>query len=316
MIEAIDPTILILVSTTLGGMLRVATPILLTALGDNFTQSSGTLNLATEGMMLTSAFISYVVALSSGSLAVGLLAGAIVGVVMGLLFAFITVTLGSDQIVTGIAFTITSIGFTSYALRIIYGAGIPPRLPSRDFVALPYLSSIPFFGETVFTQALLVWITLVLVPVCYFVGKTKFGLRIRAVGEDPSAADINGIDVYKYRYVALIMGGALAGLAGGYLSLYQLSLFIDNMTQGRGWIAVAIVMFGRWNPVWIFVGSLIYGGAEALSGVIQAFGLLRGVPPEFLLTFPYMFTIFALVVVARRASFPSALGRPYRREGR
>ena len=317
MSELIDPLIAAFLVSTIGGMLRTATPILFTALGENFSESSGILNLGTEGMMLIAAFFSYIIALSTGSILIGLMAGIAIGIFLGLLTAFITVTLRADQIVTGIAITLISIGITSYLFRIIYGTGLPPRLPPREAFGIPLLSSLPLVGKSIFTQPILVWIAIALVPLCYYIlFRTAFGLRIRAVGEDPMSADVSGVNVFAYRYVALIIGGALAGLGGSYLSLYHLTTFIDHMTQGRGWIAIAIVMFGRWNPLWIFVGALIYGGAEALAGGVQALGALRGVPSEFLLTLPYILTIIALIIVARRASFPGALGKSYQRESR
>lgn len=317
MAGAVDPLIAAFLVSTIGSMLRTSAPILFTALGENFSESSGVLNLGTEGMMLLAAFLSYIVALSTGSVPSGLMAGIAIGMFLGILMAFITVTLKADQIVTGIAITFLAIGITSYLIRMIYGTGLPPRLPPREAFGIPFLSSIPMVGRSIFTQPILVWVAIALVPLCHYVlYRTAFGLRIRAVGEDPMSADVSGVNVFAYRYVALIIGGALAGLGGSFLSLYQLSTFIDNMTQGRGWIAIAIVMFGRWNSSWVLVGALIYGGAEALAGSVQALGALRGVPSEFLLALPYVLTIIALVVIARKAAFPGALGRPYRRESR
>jgi len=300
--------------STIAGALRSMTPILLTAIGENFAESSGILNLGTEGIMLIAAFTGFITTLATNSIIFGLLMAMLVGTMLGLIIAFITVTLQADQIVTGIALTMFSLGITSYMVRIIYGTGLPPRVPSMELTTIPLLASIPV-GPTIFTQPFLVWVSLILIPVTYYIlFKTSFGLKLRAVGEDPRSAYKMGVNVYLYRYVALIIGGVLAGLGGAYLSLFHISTFVDNITQGRGWIAIAIVMFGRWNPLWILVGGLIYGGAESLSGSIQALGVLRGVPTEFMLTLPYILTIAALGILSKRATFPAALGKPYKKE--
>ncbi|MEM4219607.1 MAG: ABC transporter permease [Candidatus Caldarchaeum sp.] len=317
MVANVDALFLGALTITIGSMLRIATPILFTALGENFSQSSGIINLGSEGIMLFAAFSSFITAINTGSIVIGLIVGILVGTILSALFCFITVTLNADQIVTGIALTMISIGATSYMIRAFYGTALLPRLPAKELIALPLLSEIPLIGETLFVQPALVWIGIILVPICHFVlYRSSFGLKLRALSQDPRAAELAGVKVHSYRYVALLVGGIFAGVGGSYLSLYHVSTFIDNITLGRGWIAVAIVMFGQWRPLWILIGALIYAGAEALSGTIQALGLLRGVPPDFLLAFPYIVVIIALVLFARRASFPPALGKPYRRESR
>lgn len=311
----IDPITIGFITIFLASTLRIATPIILAALGETYVQSSGTLNLGVEGVMLLAAFTGFTSALLSGSILVGVLVGVVTGIVAGAILAFLMVTLRADQIVTGIAFTIAAIGLTSFYYRVIFGAGMPPRLPTREVLEIPYLSQIPILGPVLFSQHAMVYVALVLIPVFHYVlYKTRLGLKVRSLSENPMAADAAGVNVFLHRYLALIVGGAMAGLGGSYLSLYQISFFRDNMTAGRGWVAIAVVMFARWKPSLVPLGAFLYGGAEALSAGVQALGYLRALPVQFILMFPYIFVIAALVILVRQARFPPAFARPYRRE--
>jgi ABC-type uncharacterized transport system permease subunit len=298
-------------------MLRVATPILLAALGECYVQNAGILNLGIEGIMLFSAFTGFLAAVATNSSLIGLLAGLGTGLLLGFLLAVLYVTLKSDQIVVGIAFSLSAIGFTSLYFRLLYGTTLP-KLPVKEWVInIPELAAIPIIGRMFFNQPFLVYVSIALVPFFYYVlYKTRFGLKIRTLGENPMVADTAGVNVFLYRYIVMLIGGLLAGLGGAYLSLYQVSLFQDNLIQGRGYVAIAIVMFARWNPLKILGGALLYGVAEAFAGAIQALGYLRTVPAEIILMLPYIITILGLVVLARRARFPPAFARPYRREMR
>jgi simple sugar transport system permease protein len=296
-------------------MLRVATPILLAALGECYVENAGILNLGIEGIMLFSAFTSFLGAVAANSSLIGLLVGLGTGLLLGLILAVLYVTLKSDQIVVGIAFSLSAIGFTSLFFRLLYGTTLP-KLPVKEWVVnIPELAAIPIIGRAFFNQPFLVYVSIALVPLFYYIlYRTRFGLKVRTLGENPMVADTAGVNVFLYRYIVMLIGGLLAGLGGAYLSLYQVSLFQDNLIQGRGYVAIAIVMFARWNPLKILGGALLYGGAEAFAGAIQALGYLRTIPAEIVLMLPYIITILGLVALARRARFPPAFARPYRRE--
>lgn len=314
MSELVDPAIVLFFTFLFGSMLRSATPILLAALGETYVESGGVLNLGLEGIMLTAAFTGFVGASMTSSLVLGVLIGILTGMLSGLVIALLVVTLQADQIVVGIGFSIGAIGLTSLAFRVLYGTSRLPTLPPKDTINIAPLSSIPIIGG-VFNQPAMVYIGILLIPILYYVlFRTSLGLKIRTLGENPMVADTAGVNVFLYRYALLLFGGAMAGLAGSYLSLYQVSVFQDNMTQGRGFVAIAITMFARWNPASVFLGALLYGGAESLAGGIQALGYLRTVPAEIVLMLPYIFTILGLVALARRARFPPALAKPYKRE--
>lgn len=314
MSQLLDPIIIMFLTFFFGSMLRSATPILLTALGETYGESAGVLNLGAEGVMLIAAFTAFVAGASTNSLVVGVLAGVGTGMALGVAIAFLVVTLRSDQIVIGVGLDIAALGLTSLGLRVIYGTGQLPMLPAREIIDVAPLSSIPIVGA-LFNQPAMVYLAILLVPVFYYVlYRTQFGLKLRTLGENPMVADTAGVNVFFMRYIVLLIVGAMAGLAGTYLSLYQVSFFRDNMTQGRGFIAIAVTMFARWNPVNVFLASLLYGGAESLAGGVQALGFLRTIPTEVVLMLPYIFTIVGLVALARRARLPPALAKPYRRE--
>ncbi len=313
----IDPLLTMFITFIFASMLRVATPILLAALGECYVENAGILNLGIEGVMLFSAFTSFLGAVATNSSLMGLAVGLATGLLLGLILAALYVTLKSDQIVVGIAFSLSAIGFTSLYFRLLYGTTLP-KLPVKEWVVtVPQLADIPIIGRVFFNQPFVVYVSVALVPIFYYIlYRTRFGLKIRTLGENPMVADTAGVNVFLYRYIVMLIGGMLAGVGGAYLSLYQVSLFQDNMIQGRGFVAVAIVMFARWNPLKILAGALLYGGAEAFAGAIQALGYLRTVPAEIILMLPYIVTIIGLVVLARRARFPPAFARPYRREMR
>jgi simple sugar transport system permease protein len=313
--ELLDPVIIMFVAFFLGSMLRSATPVLFTALGETYGESAGVLNIGAEGMMLTAAFTAFVAAAAANSLLVGVLVGVGTGIAFGLIFAVLVVTLRADQIVIGVGFDIAAVGLTSLGLRVIYGTAQLPVLPSREVIDIAPLSSIPIIGKAFFSQDAMVYLAIVLVPVFYYVlYRTRFGLKLRTLGENPMVADTAGVNVFFMRYIVLMLVGAMAGLAGTYLSIYQVGFFRDDMTQGRGFIAIAVTMFARWNPVGVFLASLLYGGAESMAGGLQALGFLRTIPTEVVLMLPYIVTIVGLVALARRARLPPALAKPYRRE--
>jgi len=296
----------------LGATLRIATPILLAALGEAIVEKAGILNLGIEGTMLLAAFAGFVAAQASGSLFVGLAAAILMAVLLSLLMALLTVTLGLNQHVSGLGITLLAGGLALYLFRIIYGGVTTPPALEHSFAKLSIFTGTML--EPVFSQYGLSYFALLLVPVIAFlINKTSFGLRLRAVGENPEAADMAGLNVYKIRYQALILGGALMGLAGAYLSLAQLGAFTHGLVNGRGWIAIAIVIFGNWQASKVLSGALLFGFLEALQLRLQAEGI--ALPYEALLALPYLITILVLALAGRNASYPKALLKPYKREG-
>jgi len=298
----------------IGATLRVSTPILLAAIGETYTEPAGILNLGIEGTMFFGAFIGFFVADKSGSLWFGLLIAILSGIVFGLLMALMTVTLGVNQHVAGLGITMLCTGLSLFAFRLNYGGrSTPPSIDSFNQIA-PF-KNIPWLN-TITEQYLLTYITfLVIVPLAWwFLYRTSYGLKIRSVGENPEAADAAGVNVYAVRYVACAIGGALMAAGGAFLSLAQLGAFTHGIISGRGWVAIAIVIFGNWNPVRAMWGALIFGGTQALQLRLQTMGLQLPIPYETFLALPYIVTIIALVLAGRNASYPAALLKPYRRE--
>ena len=291
--------------------LRVATPILLAALGEMLAERAGVLNLGIEGTMLLAAFVGFVAAHQSGSLWVGLAAAIATGALMGTLMALLSVTLGLNQHVSGLGITLLGGGLALY-FCLLYGGASPPPSLGQSFGQLSVLPGTTL--APLLSQYGLTYFALLLVPVLAFVlRRTAFGLRLHASGENPEAVDIAGVNVYRVRYQALVLGGALMGLAGAFLTLAQLGAFTHGVVNGRGWVAIAIVIFGNWRPVRILLGALLFGFVQALQLRLQAEGV--ALPYEILLALPYLVTILVLALAGRNANYPAALLKPYRREG-
>lgn len=292
---------------------RLATPLVYTALGEIFAERSGVLNLGVEGIMLFGGFAGFSAAVLTGNLWVGVVAGIVVGALMGLLFALMTVTLQADQIVTGLAFLILSSGAAIFFYRIVFGSyKVFPQIEPFRKLTLPLLSGLPVVGPVLFDQNILTILMLLLVPVCALVlAVTRFGLRVNAVGEHPAAADTVGVNVPLVRYVCVAIGGALAGLGGAYFPLAELGFYSNSMIGGRGFIALALVVFGRWNPLLAFAGGLLFGVINAVQIRIQFLG--SSIPAQFLIMMPYLLTILVMLV-GRARQAPSALTVPYKRE--
>ncbi|MFW6063572.1 MAG: ABC transporter permease [Chloroflexota bacterium] len=297
----------------LAASMRLAAPILFAALGELFTERAGILNLGLEGNMLVGALVGFVAAYASGNLWVGVLAAALSGVLMGLLMAFMSVTAKVNQVVAGLGITILGGGLSTLLFRIFFGLrASPPTINTFPVLPIPLLSEIPVLGRVFFQHNIMVYLALVLVVVAWILlYRTRFGLALRAVGERPDAVDTRGLDVSRLRYLSLIIGGALSAVGGAFLPLANLGLFWTQMTAGRGFIAIAVVVFARWDPVGAFVGSLVFGGAHALQLSLQT--LEAPIPSELLLMLPYIVTIVVLVMVSRRAEFPEAFAVPYTR---
>jgi simple sugar transport system permease protein len=298
----------------IGATLRVSTPILLAAIGETYTERAGILNLGIEGTMFFGAFIGFFVADQTGSLMLGLLIAIFSGVLFGLLMGLLTVTLGVNQHVSGLGITMLCTGLSLFAFRLNYGGrSTPPSIASfgqwAPFQNIPWLN-------TITQQYWLTYVTfLIIVPLAWWLlYRTSFGLNIRSVGENPEAADAAGVNVYVMRYAACAIGGGLMAAGGAFLSLAQLGAFTHGIIAGRGWVAIAIVIFGNWNPVRAMYGALIFGGTTALQLRLQTMGLQLPIPYESFLALPYIVTIIALIIAGRNASYPAALLKPYHRE--
>lgn len=293
--------------------IRVAAPLLLASLGELVSEKAGVLNIGLDGMMLTGSLAGFLGAYYFGNSWVGMIIGMLAGGLISLIHSYLSITLNTDQVVNGIALNVFSWGLTSLVFRVIFGiSAIPPKIQPLGTLEIPLLSELPFLGEVLFKQSPLVYLALLLVIACWLVlFRTDFGLSLRAVGENPAAADTAGINVKRIRYLAVTTAGLLAGLGGAFLSVAQLGAFSDNMTAGRGFIALAVVIFGRWTPHGALLASLLFGFAYALQLSLQALGF--DVPYQFLLMLPYVLTMLALAGVAGRRGAPLALGVPYRK---
>lgn len=292
--------------------IRLATPFLLASTGEMFSQRSGVLNLGVEGIMLVGAFCSFFVSVKTHNPWLGIFVTLFVGFIMGLLMAFLCVTLKADQEISGIGIYILGTGLSSLFFRLTLGS-ITNTEGFRN-LPIPFLSSIPYAGEIFFSQNWMVYFALLSVPLSYIIlYKTTFGMKIRAVGENPHAADSLGVSVDKTRYICVITGGVMAALAGAFLAIGQpQGTFVDNISGGRGFIAVALVYFGRWHPAGILAGSFLFSMIDALQLRLQI--LNTGIPYEYAVMAPYVVTILVLVFFAGRARGPSALTKPFERD--
>ncbi|HCL90064.1 MAG TPA: ABC transporter permease [Candidatus Atribacteria bacterium] len=294
--------------------LRTATPILFAALGELYMERSGIINIGLEGFMLIGALTGSISSYFFNSALLGVIMAALVSGVLGLIYAFFVVTIKANQVATGIAINIFSLGLTTTIYRAFMGVNTShPNIASFKNISIPLLSKIPIFGQSIFNQTALVYLALMLVPFTYyFLYKTSIGLKIRAAGEYPQATDTAGVNVFQIRYGAIIGGSMLVGVGGAYLSLGLLNMFTENMVAGRGFIALAAVIFGKWNPWGVLGAALFFGFGDALAIRLQVMG--SSIPYQFLLMLPYIFTVAVLAGVVGKAFSPTALGIPYNKE--
>jgi general nucleoside transport system permease protein len=304
--------ILTSLGTLLASTIRNATPLIFAALGGMFSERSGVVNIGLEGLMLISAFAGVVGAFISGSALVGLGFGLAAGLLFALIHALMCITFEADQIISGTAINLLALGGTGFLMVLIFGSGgTSPRVSGFKEVAIPLLSDIPLIGPALFNQSLLVYLMYALIPITWFVVfRTPFGLRLRATGEVPEAVDTAGVSVARMRYYGVALSGLLAALGGVYLSMGILSAFTENMTVGRGFIALAALIFGRWNPIGAAGAALLFGFGLAVSFQVPQ----EAVPIEFIQMLPSVLTIVALAGFGGRAIAPAAIGRPYRKE--
>jgi len=290
--------------------IRLATPYLYAAIGETFGQRSGVLNLGVDGQMLIGAFAAFYVAFTTGNLWLGLLAAMGVGALMGLAMAYVTVTLHAQQGISGIGFYLFGLGMSDLLFKMLLGT--VETVKGFPKVHVPLISEIPILGEIFFQQNLLVYGAFLLVPIAWFVlNKTTLGLKIRAVGENPEAADSLGVSVARIRYFTIILGGTLSGLAGASMSIALLNVFQQNMTSGLGFIAVALVYFGAWRVWGVLAGALLFSMVNSLQLWMQVLNI--PIPSDIAVMLPYILTIVVLVATVSRVRSPSALTRPFER---
>lgn len=289
--------------------LRMATPLVFGALGGIFSERVGVINIALEGMMLTGAFTGVLGSFYTGNAWFGVLAAVIVGGLLGLLHALLTVKFVGNQVVSGTGVNILATGITAYLSQVIWGSrGASQSVNGLGTISIPLLRDIPILGEILGSTTPLVYIMLILVVLSYIVlFKTPIGLRMRAVGEYPAAADTAGINVYRTKYLFLIISGMLAALGGTFLSLGQLNFFVSSMTGGRGFIALAAMILGGWMPFGALGAGLLFGFADALQMRLQGAGLLA---PQIIQAIPYIVTVIVLAGFVRKRTPPSDY-KPY-----
>jgi general nucleoside transport system permease protein len=300
-------------SALIAAMLRFATPLIFGALGGIVSERSGVVNIGIEGMMLTGAFFAIFGADLSGSWLIGLLCGMAAGGLLALVHAVFSISLRADQIVSGVALNLLAAGITGYMFIDHYGAeGTPDDIPRAPDVTLPLIRDVGFVGDAIGRANLLTWLALILVvALTVFLFRTPRGLRLRAVGESPRSAETVGVSVMRTRYVAVVASGVLAAMGGAYLSIAFLGSFNQNMTAGRGYIALAAVIFGNWNPRGALAGALLFGFSSALAQRLPAFSESTATLFQAL---PYILTLIAVAGVVRRSRPPAAVGQPYVKE--
>jgi simple sugar transport system permease protein len=293
----------------LGSTLRQSTPLILGALCGILSERSGIVNIGIEGQMLMSAFTGFLVNAWTGSLVLSVLAAMATGALLGLLLAFISVTLKLDQVIGGTVINILSLGLTGY----FYQTGITTEGKLAP-IPLGPLADIPLIGPVLFNNPPITYLAIVLVFLLQFLlFKTVWGLRTRAVGEHPRAADTVGINVFTTRYLNVILGGAIAGLAGAFLTLEAVGSFERNMTNGRGFVALAVMIFGNWSPIGAWAAALLFGFANAMQTQLQFMGTLN-IPHQFIGMLPYLLTIIVLAGFGGKSHAPAAEGEPYEKE--
>jgi len=299
------------IAAVLAATLRAGTPLVFAAIGELVVERAGVLNLGVEGMMLVGAVAGFSVAVAAGDPTLGVVAGAVAGAAMAAAFGLLTLTLRANQVATGLALTIFGVGLSAFAGLAYIGTPIKGIAP----LAIPGLSDLPVLGTLLFGHDALVYLSVALAAAtAWFINRTRAGLVLRAVGESHDVAHAMGYPVIAIRYAAVLFGGAMGGLAGAYLSLVYTPTWVENMTAGRGWIALALVVFATWRPGRVLAGAWLFGGVTVVGLHAQATGLT--VSPHLLATLPYLATVVVLVLLSRKAlrarlDAPAALGRTF-----
>jgi len=290
-------------------VIRTATPLAFAALGETIVERSGVINIGLEGSIICGSFSAVIVATNHGSW-VALIAAGVAGTLISFFFALFVTWLRSDQIISGTAITLFSLGLTGTLYRLIFGpSGSALTIQTMSAVPVPILSSLPLFGRALFAQPPITYVLYALIPaLSWWLYRTHWGLAIRAVGENPEAAGAAGVSVARAQLMAILFGGFMGGIAGGILVVAQAGTFAEGMSAGRGFIAIAIVVLGRWDPVRAAFASVLFGAASALQYLLQSMGW--SLPYQLFLVLPYLLTLFGLAGFAGRAKPPSNLGKP------
>jgi len=299
------------VTTFLTASVRMAVPLIFAGLGETISEKAGVLNIGVEAIMLSGAFFSFALTYLTGSLWLGLIGGMIGGMIVSLMHGIFSVYLAKDQTVTGIALNMFVLGATSFLFKVLVSSNPNfPQISTFKKIEIPILSKIPILGQAFFNQDIVVYIAyLLIILAAIFLYRTTWGLSLAAVGEHPRAADTVGIKVYMVRYLAAMVNGILGGLGGAYLTLVQLGVFMENVTAGRGYIALALVILGRRNPLGIFLGALLFGAADAFQFKLQAMGI--NLASQYLTMLPYVVTLAVLLFSVKNSNDPESLGKPY-----
>ena len=298
----------------LSSMIMLSTPTLIASLGIVFSERAGIVNIGTEGMMLMGALAGVIGSLLTGSVWLGALIAMLVAMLFAAIFGYFTVIVKADQTVIGTGMNILASGLTITVNRAFFGASTsPPKIDVFGKAPIPLLSDIAVLGQVLFNQPLPVYIAFLLVPVAWFVMfRTNTGLKLRAVGENPRACDTVGINVVRTRFMSILYSGIMAGFAGAFVSMGQMSFFTENMIAGGGFMALAAVVFGNYTPVGVMGAALVFGASNALKFLLQA--LDTGIPSQFLVMLPYIITILALCGLIRRSNKPASSAIPYVKE--
>ena len=298
--------------SVLAATVRIATPLLLAALGELVTERAGILNLGVEGTMLMAALSAFLATYVSGSFAFGMAMAVFTGMTMAALMVTMAAVLKVEQVVTGLALNLLAVGLSAYFYKLAFDDRVN-ELPTVDVmqtIAIPYLSDIPYIGEILFNQKGLTYFAILMVPVVWFMlYRTKFGLELRCLGENPKVIDTKGMSVTGRQFAAVLFGGAMSGLAGAFVTIGSTERFVPEITAGRGWLAIVIVIAGNWRPVWILVASLVFAFLEAFQLQVQGLGVQ--LPYQVLLALPYVAAIAVMVLNRQRSQEPKQLGVPY-----
>ena len=305
-----------LIAAYLTASLRMATPLTLAGLGESFSEKSGILNIGLEAIMLSGAFCAFITTFWTSNFTLGIIAGIIGGLIVSMIHAYLSINCKADQNIAGLSLNFLILGLTSFLFLKIFGKStVLPKIDTVKAIKIPVLSDIPIIGQILFEQNIFVYIMFAAIAIlCFIYYKTDWGINLHAVGEHPRAADTAGINVFQIRYIACMVNGMLGGFAGAYITLSQLGFFMENVTAGKGYMALVAVILGRRNPLGIFLSALLIGFADALQFNLQTMGY--GIPSQVFSMLPYVAAVLVLLFSINQSSNPSSLGIPYERDKR